>query len=170
MNPDIREESESDHERISYITEYAFKLMPFSNGDEQYVVERLRDSGKLTLSLVATIEDQVVGHIAFSPAMIEGELVDWYALGPVSVLPGYQRKGIGSALIEAGLKILREKKAQGCILTGNPFYYCKFGFEVASEYAPENEPKEYFMVSQFIGKRPTGVFAFDIAFYEQQAV
>lgn len=170
MTLSIRKETDADHERIREITESAFRPMPFSNGDEQHVIDRLRTSGKLLLSLVATVDDQIVGHIAFSPVTIESIFIDWYALGPVSVLPDYQGKGIGSTLIETGLSILREKKAQGCILTGNPFYYCKFGFEVASEYAPANEPKEYFMVNQFIGSQPPGVFAFDSAFYEQQAV
>lgn len=170
MQADIREETLADHDRINKITEEAFRPMPFSNGDEQYVIGRLRASGRLILSLVATIENQVVGHVAFSPAMIEGELGGWYALGPVSVLPDYQGQGIGSALIEAGLHTLQKKQAQGCILTGNPSYYHKFGFAVASEYAPANEPKDYFMVNQFTERKPSGVFAFDSAFYDQQAV
>jgi len=139
--------------------------MPFSNGDEQNVVARLRNSGNLILSMVATFEDQIVGHIAFSAAKMKGESVGWYALGPVSVLPEYQRMGVGSALIEAGLNYLQDQNALGCIVTGNPFYYCNFGFEVAQEYAPAEEPKEYFMLIQFADKKPSGRFSFDPAFY-----
>jgi len=163
----IRAETEADFESIWKVTERAFLPMSFSNGDEQYVIERLRASNNLTLSLVAVVDERIVGHIAFSPAMLNGEFRDWYALGPVSVLPEYQGIGIGSELINSGIEMLRGNKAQGCILTGNPLFYNKFGFEVAPDAAPSSEPKDYFMLNQFVSKKPSGVFAFDPAFYGQ---
>ncbi len=166
MNIRIRTETEADFEPISKVTEQAFLPMSFSNGDEVNVIERLRATDSLTLSLVATLDETLVGHIAFSPATLDGIIQDWYALGPVAVLPRYQGVGIGSDLINTGMKLLREMKAQGCILTGNPAYYCKFGFKITPELAPAGEPKEYFMIRPFLEREPCGIFAFNPAFYK----
>ena len=133
LGPEIRSEKVSDFEVIHAITEIAFREMPYADGDEQDVVDRLRAANALTCSLVAVVAKEVVGHIAFSPAIAGDNSHPWFALGPVSVLPGFQRRGIGSTLIVDGLAKIEDIGALGCILTGNPEYYRKFGFEEITE-------------------------------------
>ncbi|MBN1695747.1 N-acetyltransferase, partial [candidate division WOR-3 bacterium] len=109
----IREETTSDIDAISQVTIEAFKTLGVSNHTEQFIIKALRAAGALTLSLVAEIDGRVVGHIAFSPVTISDGVKDWYGLGPISVLPEYQRKGIGKALIQEGLSRLKCLDARG---------------------------------------------------------
>lgn len=125
----IRLERPSDATTIHALTDAAFKGMPFSDNTEARVVDALRAAGALTLSLVATQADDVMGHVAFSPVTINGEAGDWYGLGPVSVWPGRQRAGVGQALIREGLRRLQSMGAGGCVLLGDPAYYARFGFQ-----------------------------------------
>jgi len=162
---EIRSERESDHARIRSVTELAFRDMPYADGDEQDVIERLRSAGALTLSLVAVLDREMVGHIAFSPANVADASHPWFALGPVSVLPTHQHRKIGSSLIERGLSEIRELGALGCILTGNPEYYRRFGFELAPQNVPKNEQKDFFMLKRLTAAKPTGAFQFHEAFY-----
>jgi putative acetyltransferase len=85
------------------VTVAAFKTLGISNHTEQFIIEALRAANALTISLVAEVDGRVVGHIAFSPLTISDGTRNWYGLGPVSVLPEYQRQGIGKALIREGL-------------------------------------------------------------------
>ena len=121
----IRDEQPADIPAIFEVNRLAFESTV-----EPELVDKLRASGKATLSLVAEDEGQVVGHILFSPARIESPagVVAVMALGPLAVLPGRQRQGIGSALVRAGLKQLRNDGARICILEGSPQYYPRFGF------------------------------------------
>jgi len=165
QNLEIRSERSADVDSIRRVTELAFKGRPYADGDEQDVIDRLRTVAALTLSLVAVRDDTVIGHIAFSPAWQSDSSAPWYTLGPVSVLPGHQGMGVGTELIVKGLSELRALQALGCILTGNPAYYRRFGFEFSNENAPENEPAEFFMLNLFTGVKPTGRFRFHDAFY-----
>ncbi|MFN5782196.1 MAG: GNAT family N-acetyltransferase [Novosphingobium sp.] len=124
----IRDECPSDVAVIYDVTKAAFATMPFSDGDEPELVDKLRAAKALTLSLVAEEDGEVLGHIAFSPVSIAGAQGDWYGLGPVSVRPDRQRQGIGAALIRAGLARLEAIGAAGCILLGHRDYYPRFGF------------------------------------------
>src|SRR5690606_8155510 len=99
----IRDETPDDGRAISEVTIAAFQTLEISSHTEQFIVEALRAAKALTVSLVAELDDQVIGHIAFSPVTITDGTPDWYGLGPVSVSPEHQRMGIGTALIEAGL-------------------------------------------------------------------
>lgn len=163
---ELRIESPSDLESISSVTELAFRDRPYAGGDEQDVIDRLRASGALTLSLVAILEGELVGQITFSPATLSDGTGPWFALGPVSVLPEHQGEGIGSQLINQGLSTMEELGALGCILTGNPVYYCRFGFEVSPDHAPENEPAEYFQLKLIGAEKAEGTFCFHPAFYD----
>jgi len=89
----IRKETASDVAAIAEVTIAAFKTLPISNHTEQFIINALRAADALTVSLVAEIEGRVVGHIAFSPVTISDGAIGWYGLGPVSVLPEYQKKG-----------------------------------------------------------------------------
>ena len=139
----IRTEQPADIEAISRITEAAFRGHPYSQGTEQFIINALRKAGALTISLVAEVDGKVAGHIAFSPVEISDGSKDWYALGPVSVAPQYQRRGIGSALVRAGLEELKQLGAQGCVLVGDPGFYDRFGFGSRPDLSMEGIPQEF---------------------------
>ncbi len=124
----VRDETQRDVPVITQVTIEAFREMEISDHTEQFVTEALRSAGALTVSLVAEVGGRVVGHIAFSPVTFSDGTPDWYGLGPVSVLPEYQRQGIGRALIREGLSRLKKIGALGCCLVGHPEYYRRFGF------------------------------------------
>ncbi len=109
----IRDETGADVSAITEVTIAAFKTLEISHKTEHYIIEALRAAKALTVSLVAEADGRVVGHIAFSPVTISDSSRNWYGLGPVSVLPDYQRQGVGSALILEGLSRLKKLKAQG---------------------------------------------------------
>ncbi len=124
----IRNEAPADATAIAALTTEAFAGARFSTGAEARIVERLREHGALTISLVAEDEGRIVGHAAFSPVEIDGAEGAWFGLGPVAVAPSSQGRGIGRALIDQGLSRLREAGAHGCVVLGDPAYYGRFGF------------------------------------------
>ena len=106
----------------------------------------------------------MVGHIAFSPVSLSDGTPDWYGLGPVSVLPAYQRQGIGKALIAEGLSRLRAMGARGCCLVGHPEYYRKLGFRNLPGLVHEGVPPEVFLALSLDGHVPQGTVAFHEGF------
>jgi putative acetyltransferase len=166
MNPKIviRSESDADASAITEVTVAAFKTLEISNHTEQFIIEALRSAKVLTVSLVAEVVGRVIGHIAFSPVTISDGTRNWYGLGPVSVLPAYQRQGIGNALIREGLSRLKDMNAQGCCLVGHPDYYRKFGFENMLGLVHEGVPQEVFYALSFDGHTPQGTVAFHEGF------
>jgi putative acetyltransferase len=160
----IRDERHGDFSAISDITIAAFETMEISNHTEQFIIEALRADNALSVSLVAEIDGHVVGHVAFSPVTMSDRTERWYGLGPVSVHPDYQRKGIGKALIQEGLLRLRNLKAKGCCLVGHPQYYRQFGFVNTEELSHEGVPQEAFFVLPFDGVIPHGQVLFHEAF------
>ncbi len=160
----IGDETESDAAVITQVTVAAFETMEISNHTEQFIIEALRADKALTVSLVAEVDGRVIAHIAFSPVTISDDTPNWYGLGPVSVLPEYQRKGIGKALVQEGLARLRDLKAQGCCLVGHPDYYRKFGFRNMSGLVHEGVPREVFFALTFDGHTPKGTVTFHQGF------
>jgi len=138
----IRREAEDDISAIDRVNREAF-----GQEDEALMVKAVRESGEPTISLVAVDGAKVVGHILFSPATISSDGKEWpaIALAPMSVLPEYQRKGIGSKLIERGLEACREAGYERAIVLGHTSYYPRFGFRTAQtwdirwEHAPLTE-------------------------------
>ncbi len=112
----IRPERQSDHAAITEVTTQAFASVEHSDHTEAGIISRLRETGDLTLSLVAIDGDDLIGHVAFSPVTINGQHQAWYGLGPVSVRPDRQGQAVGSALIQAGLLQLRSLNAGGCVV------------------------------------------------------
>jgi len=161
---EIRPEHPNDVGAIRELVTSAFFGMPYADGSEADLVEVLRAQTALSVSLVAQLEDAIVGHVAFSPARTSDGIPGWYALGPVAVLPARQRAGIGSKLVRTGLEAISELGAVGCILTGSPAYYSRFGFSPAPQSAPPEERSEYFMVKLLGGQLPVGVIHFHEAF------
>lgn len=107
----------------------------FGRETEHLIVTALRAADADTLELVADSDGQIVGGIMFSPATgrtADGEEVFGLALGPVAVLPDFERRGIGSALIESGLAFIRQLGVPFCMLLGSPDFYQRFDFRPAS--------------------------------------
>lgn len=160
----IRYEAPGDEQVIHALTSAAFKEMPFSDGDEPDLVDRLREDGDLTLSLVAEDAERIVGHIAFSPVTIADGARDWYGLGPVSVWPEVQHRGIGGALIRRGIADLTAKSARGMILLGSPVYYSRFGFVHEPQLTYPGPPAEFFQALLIQGTMPHGQVSYAPAF------
>ncbi len=160
----VRDETDADFSAISEVTIAAFNTLEISNKTEQYIIEALRVSKALTVSLVAEVDGRVVGHIAFSPVTISDGSQDWYGLGPVSVLPDCQCNGVGSALISEGLSRLKKLKAQGCCLVGHPGYYDRFGFKNPPGLTYDGVPTEVFFALSFAGHTPHGSVTFHESF------
>lgn len=160
----IRDETVADLDIISKVTIEAFNTLEISNHTEQFIIEALRDANALTVSLVAEMDGCVVGHIAFSPVTISDGTTNWYGLGPISVLPEHQSKGIGKSLIKEGLARLRSLNAQGCCVVGHPDYYKKFGFKNTSRLVLKGVPKEVFLSQSFEEHVPQGSVMFHEGF------
>jgi putative acetyltransferase len=160
----VRSETDADAGAIAEVTAAAFRTLEISNHTEQFIISALRAAKALTVSLVAEVDGRVVGHIAFSPVAISDGTRNWYGLGPVSVLPAYQRQGIGKALMQEGLSRLKNMNAQGCCLVGHPDYYGKFGFKNMSGLVLEGVPQEFFLALSFDGHTPQGAVTFHDAF------
>jgi putative acetyltransferase len=160
----LRKETVADIEAITEVTIAAFKNHPISNHTEQFIINALRDANALTISLVAEIDGRVAGHIAFSPVIISDGTKDWYGLGPVSVLPDYQKQGIGKSLINEGLSLLKDMGGKGCALVGDPNYYKRFGFKNYPELIHDGVPQEVFLALPFNEKVPQGTIVFHEGF------
>ena len=162
----IRPEVPADATTIANITAAAFEGHPHSTGIEVAIINGLRSSNALTISLVAEFAGRVIGHIAFSPVTISSGTSGWFGLGPVSVEPSSQGQGVGSALIREGLSTLRKAGAAGCVLVGEPAYYERFGFRAGLGLTYPGLPPEYFMSLSFSDHLPTGVVTYHAAFSE----
>ena len=160
----IRKEEPVDVDAIADVTIAAFKDHPISNQTEHFIVSALRKADVLTVSLVAEINGRVVGHIAFSPVTISDGATGWYGLGPVSVLPDFQKQGIGKSLVNEGLALLKEMEGQGCALVGDPNYYQRFGFKNYPEVVHEGIPQEVFLALPFAENVPKGTVVFHEGF------
>lgn len=166
MNPKvvIRNETGADVNAITDVTIAAFKTLEISNHTEQFIIAALRAAKALAVSLVVEMDGRVIGHIAFSPITISDGTKNWFGLGPVSVLPEYQRQGVGKALIREGLSRLKDMNAQGCCLVGHPDYYRKFGFNNVPGLVLEGVPQEVFFSLSFDGDMPQGTVTFHEGF------
>jgi len=121
----IRREAPEDFDAIRHVNEQAF-----GRAVEADLVDHLRSRGVLTISLVATQDGEIVGHIAFSPVAVESGPASFEAitLAPIAVLPAHQRQGIGSQLVRAGLEECRQLGHEIVVVVGHPEYYPRFGF------------------------------------------
>jgi len=160
----IRQETQSDIEAITEITKLAFGNHPFGNNTEQFIINALRVANALTISLVAEIDRKLVGHIAFSPVTFSDGSKNWYGLGPISVMPNYQKQGIGKSLVNESIGLLKDLGAEGCVLVGDPKYYIRFGFKSPNELKYEGVPQENFLALPFCNRIPKGTVQFHRAF------
>ncbi|HWN98790.1 MAG TPA: N-acetyltransferase [Blastocatellia bacterium] len=146
----VRTEQVEDHDSIRHVVELAF-----GQPNEANLVEALRQHAHPHISLVALIDDEVVGHIFFSPVSIESEGYAFGAMGlaPLAILPGHQCKGIGTELVWAGLKECLLIGHEVVVVLGHSEYYPRFGFTPAANKGIRSEydvPDEVFMIAELI--------------------
>ena len=144
----IRKEETKDYEIVYLVVQRAFNSAEHAGGNEQDLVNALRKSKAFVpeLSLVADINGKIVGHVMFTKAMVGDTAV--LSLAPVSVLPEYQRKGIGSALIKEGHRIAEKLGYGYSIVLGSEEYYPRMGYLPAEKFGikpPFDVPGENFM-------------------------
>src|SRR4030042_11450 len=137
-------------------------MRAFGQEQEASIVDKVRENCNSVLSLVAFTDGKVVGHILFSPAVIEGQhgrLVGT-GLAPIAVLPEYQRKGIGTELVQTAIARIKHGGCPYIIVIGQPEYYARFGFEKAGRFGISSEwgvPDEAFMILMLDRKAKTGI-------------
>jgi putative acetyltransferase len=146
------------------VTISAFLNAPHPSHTGQFIVSALRKAGHLTISLVADAEGTVIGHVAVSPASISDGTSGWFGLGPISVMPEHQCRGVGSRLVHEALRILREQGAAGCVLLGEPEYYSRFGFQADANLILPDVPPEFFQAISLDSSRPHGIVSYHEAF------
>ena len=166
MTVAIRSERRGDGTEIARLITAAFETAPHRSGTEAQIVDRLRDTGSLTVSLVATLDGAFVGHVAMSPVNLANPDAVWFGLGPVAVLPSSQGKGIGEALVRAALERIKAGGADGCVVLGDPAYYGRFGFRADPRMTLADVPAEFFQVLPFGEEVPVGDVTYDPAFAE----
>ncbi len=156
----IREEQQSDHEAIRSVVTDAF-----GQPDEARLADMLRTDGDIEIALIAELDRKLVGHVVLSRMILPEAAL---GLAPVSVLPAFQRQGVGSALMRAGIKRAQENGWERIFLLGEPAYYNRFGFaaETAAGFSsPYAGP--YFMaleLAENLPDRSEGVAEYASAF------
>jgi putative acetyltransferase len=144
----LRDEAAADVAAIDGVERAAF-----ARDGEARLVARLRAAGALTLSLVATLDDRIVGHAALSPVAVDGAAASVLGLGPVAVVPAYQRCAIGARLVEEILSRARERGHGAAVVLGHAGYYPRFGFSRASAFGlryPAPVPDDAFMAAELV--------------------
>lgn len=163
----LREAAPDDAEGIDAVTREAFGE-PASGGPAAHgIVRSLREAGALALSLVATQEGLILGHLAFAPVTIDGLDSGWWGLGPVAVRPSHQRMGLGSALVRSGLRRLRGRGVPGCVVLGDPAWHGRFGFAPLAGLACPGGPPGHCLALVLEGPAVSGVVAYPSAFGAQ---
>ncbi|EGB13819.1 GCN5-related N-acetyltransferase [Pseudodesulfovibrio mercurii] len=177
----IRLETDNDEAAIRAVEYAAFRNhpqhAPGAEPTEHLIVDALRASGRLSLSLVAEDGGAVVGHVALSPALLGNAPEDapevamkdgnqgWYLLGPVGVTPERQGRGIGSALIREALEVMRDRGARGVVLVGEPGYYARFGFSARPGLTMDGVPGRYVLGLSLDDGEVRGRITADPAFF-----
>ncbi|MGY5238756.1 GNAT family N-acetyltransferase [Clostridium tertium] len=153
----IRQEVNKDYKEVENVIEESFKSAEFTDNDEHNLVKRLRNSNEFIkeLSLLAEINNKIVGHILLTKALIKSENkdVETLALAPLAVLPNHQKNGIGKKLVNEAIEKSKELGYKSIVVLGHEHYYLKFGFKKASNYgikAPFDVPDEAYMVLELI--------------------
>ena len=176
MDFHIRKEIESDYKKVFAVIIKAFSNTEYSDHNEQHLVNKLRKTEAFIpeLSLVAEYNNKIIGHIILTKIKIinEKQSFDSLALAPVSVIPEFQNKGVGSKLILTSHKLATEMGFQSIILLGHEKYYPRFGYKMAGEFGiklPFDVPEENCMAIELIEGSLSGIHGmveYPKAFYE----
>lgn len=152
MKITIRQENINDNNKVYNVVKKAFQRAIHSDRDEHNLINRLRESENYIpeLSLVALVNKEIVGHIMFTKLSIinKEEKYESLALAPLAVTPEYQKKGVGSRLIQEGLEIAKDLGYNSVVVLGSDEYYPSFGFKEALKFeikAPFEVPSKNFM-------------------------
>ena len=119
---------------IDALTKAAFAPMPFSDGSESEIINRLRKDGDVYLSLITIHEGALIAQVVCSRVSIVKTLSNWFGLGPVSVTLSQQKRSIENALIREGMKKIKASGADGCVLIRAKDFYCRLDFKMAAQY------------------------------------
>lgn len=176
MSIHIRQEKPSDYPFVFHLIEDAFLHEKYSDKREQFLVERLRSTDGFIphLSLVAEMDGKIVGYILLTEVKIATaqDEVTALALAPVAVLPAFQGKGIGAALIEKAHTVARDLGYQSVILLGHEQYYPKFGYQPLHDFGislPFEAPPENCMALELVPdalKHKAGKVIYPAVFFE----
>lgn len=151
----VRNETPADAAAIHRVNE-----LGFGSPAEAELVDALRDAARPFISLVAEDEGEIVGHICFTPVTVEGSSAAVAGLAPMAALPGRQKQGIGSRLVEAGLEQCRRAGFGMVVVLGHAEYYPRFGFRPASSFGLKSEyevPDPVFMALELTPGAANGV-------------
>lgn len=167
MSIRIRKEASTDVPAVEAVTVAAFQNAAHTSHTEQFIIAELRKAGQLSVSFVADDSGAVIGHVAVSPVSISDGTTGWFGLGPISVVPAYQGKGVGAQLMEQAIAELRALGASGCVVLGEPSYYSRFGFKAEPSLVLPEVPPEYFQAILFSGSLPSGTVSYHESFSAQ---
>lgn len=153
MNVKIRQENKDDINAVFEVNTLAFK-----QNNEANLVDLLRQSNTFIpeLSIVATLDNKIIGHILFTKIKIVNDdknETESLALAPMAVIPAFQQKGIGGQLIKSGLEKAKELGYKSVIVLGHEHYYPKFGFEPTIKWnikSPYDVPTTVFMALELV--------------------
>lgn len=160
---EIRDERPAEAREIGVLVRAAFAGKAYSDGTEAAVLDGLRDTDGLVLSLVAAAPGGLIGQIAASEVRLDGR-PGWAGIGPVAVRPDRQRQGIGSALMRAALARLEAAGFDGVVLVGDPGYYGRFGFAPQEGLVSPGLPQSHVMGLGLTGAAPRGAIDWHSAF------
>lgn len=157
MNISIRNECENDYSSVEQLTREAFWNLYVPGCNEHYLVHVMRKHPDFisNLDFVAVSDDKIVGNIMYAKSYIVDELhnrIETISFGPLSVLPPYQKQGVGSALLRHSLKTASELNYKVIIIYGHPHNYCKHGFRSSKDFG----------VSDVEGKYPYGLLVYEL--------
>jgi predicted N-acetyltransferase YhbS len=157
MKVTIRNEEERDFRKVEEITREAFWNLYVPGCDEHYLVHVMRNHPDFIreLDFVAVADDEIIGNIMYAKSSLideNGDRIDALTFGPVSVLPRYQKQGVGSALIQHSIKIASGQNYRAILIYGAPHNYCKHGFKSSKD----------FMISDPEGRFPYGLLALEL--------
>ncbi len=146
---EIRIEKETEHRETETVVREAFWNVYVPGCDDHYMVHQMRTCKSFVpeLNLVAIENGKIIGHVINLKSYIDGDDGNRYevlSLGPIAVLPQYQRTGIGAQLIAEVKRIALQSGYRAILLCGNPAFYTKQGFEAAEKYGIRNSENMYF--------------------------
>jgi putative acetyltransferase len=153
----IRNEKEDDYPIVEEVTREAFWNLYFPGCNEHYLVHQMRHHPDFIkeLDFVAEYNGKVVGNIMYTKAQLideQGLKIDIISFGPLSVLPEFQRKGIGASLINHTKKIAINTGIKAIVILGDPHNYCKHGFKSSKDY----------YISDIDGNYPYGLLVLEL--------
>ena len=173
----LREEEKKDYFQNENVTREAFWNLYRPGCDEHFILHKLRerDSFIKKLTLIAIFEEKIIGNIVYSKMFKNKKMInDIICFGPISVLPEFQKKGVGSLLIKSTFKMAKDLGYKAILITGNKNYYQRFGFKPSFDYNIHlegnklDDKAEYFMAKELeegFLKNNCGLYNFDEIFF-----